>query len=120
MAGFGTGMTNPADAAAMARLQRMAQAAARRAWQEMLLAAGVVLAGFGLVVVSLFFVKAATLLALVLRVHAAGLFGLLSACWGAALAEQGLLRHRTARLVRTGLLPGGDYHRAYALLLARE
>lgn len=120
MAGSGARGGHPVDCAAMARLQRLAQAAARRARQEMILAAGVVLAGFGVVVVALFFVKAATPLALVLRVHASGLFGLLSACWGAALAEQGLVRHRTARLVRTGLLPSGDYHRAYALLLARE
>ena len=104
----------------MARLDRMAQAATRRARQEMLLAAGVVVAGIGVIVVALCFAKAATLLALLLRVHASGLLGLLSACWGAALADQAMARHRTAQLVRTGLLPGGDYHRAYALLLARE
>ncbi len=108
------------DPVAAERLGRLARRLDRSALVDFALAAVVVLCGFGVVVVSLFFVKASTPLALLLRVHALGLLGLLASCWGAALGEKALLTRQSVRQVRDWLLPQGQYHQAYAVLLSRR
>lgn len=111
-----SGDPDPA-ARATARLHRLARRAARRTWLDLALAAGVAVAGLGLMAVSLLAAPAATPLDLLLRVHAAGLSGLVAACWGAALAEQALLRRAALRTGRL-LIARGEVVAAFAVLLS--
>lgn len=107
----------PIPPTVLPRLRARALKAVARGRVQFGLACGVVLAGLVVVLIALVLVRAGSIAELLIRVHGAGLVGLVGMAWGAALVEQAAVCLSMAHTIERALISGSGAAEITALLV---